>query len=56
MAESFTVSPVTLVRIVEACDRLLEEDGWLADRPDEWRDEVQELRNHLAAELQNGRV
>jgi len=45
-------SPATLAVILEACDRLLADDDWFADRPDEWRAEIEGLRDRLAAQLE----
>jgi hypothetical protein len=45
-------SPATLTVLVAACDQLLADDGWFADRPDEWRDEIEDLRDRLAAQLE----
>ncbi len=45
------VSARTLGRILEACERLLDDDDWFADRPYLWRLEVERLRDDLAAQL-----
>jgi hypothetical protein len=52
MGAGTQVPTKTLERILEACERLLADNDWFADRPYSWRVELERMREEIAEELE----
>jgi hypothetical protein len=55
MAARTEVPTETLERILQACERLLADNDWFADRPYSWRVELERMREELAEQLEERR-
>jgi hypothetical protein len=51
MGPNTSVPTETLERVLAACDRLLADHDWLADRPSSWRVELERMRAEVAEQL-----
>lgn len=41
----------TLMTLIGVCDGMLADPGWLADHPDEWADQLRQVRARLQLKL-----